>query len=160
MENIIYDDSPLAAYLEGKNYAYTLYFLDYRIPPLPHVLRNAAGWKMFLARRRGPCASPYLYIAALVTSILTTRLGEGKADATGWTEARDNGEVENEEYAPRGPSLLRERLRDRLPQPLSLNIPKNSGLAKIHHACSVRLRKESDLGNRADCIYSAPSTLD
>ncbi|KAK3066151.1 hypothetical protein LTS18_001963, partial [Coniosporium uncinatum] len=89
MENIIYDDSPLAAYLEG----------------------------------------------------------EGKADATGWIEARDNGEVENEEYAPRGPSLLRERLRDRLPQPLSLNIPKNSGLAKIHHACS---RAVNSRLNRAD----------
>jgi len=139
MENIIYDDSPLAAYLEGKNYAYTLYFLDYRIPPLPHVLRNAAGWKMFLAPRRRPCASPYLYIAALLFSLLTSRLGEGKADASGWTEPRDNAAVADEEYAPRGPSLLQNRLRDRLPRPLSLNIPKNSGLAKIHHACSVSL---------------------
>ncbi|OCK75797.1 hypothetical protein K432DRAFT_429167 [Lepidopterella palustris CBS 459.81] len=39
-------------------------------------------------------------------------------------------------FAPRGPSTLRSRIRDKLPQPLRLQIAHTGPVARIHNACS------------------------
>ncbi|KAK3208715.1 hypothetical protein GRF29_77g1786581 [Pseudopithomyces chartarum] len=50
-------------------------------------------------------------------------------------------------FAPRGPSTLQSRLRDRLPQPLRVSVGHRTSLARIHSACSKAVN--SRLG-RAD----------
>lgn len=40
-------------------------------------------------------------------------------------------------FAPRGPSTLQSRIRDRLPQPLRIHA-RHGSIARIHTACSVR----------------------
>ncbi|KAF2806924.1 uncharacterized protein BDZ99DRAFT_393810 [Mytilinidion resinicola] len=77
MESIIYEDSPLAEYLEGEG--------------------------------RGRASSPE---ASVPSSPTTTS------------------------FAPRGPSTLQSRIRDKLPQPLRIPIPKNGPIARIHTTCS------------------------
>lgn len=42
-------------------------------------------------------------------------------------------------FAPRGPSTLQSRIRDRLPQPLRIHA-RHGSIARIHTACSVRVR--------------------
>ncbi|XPS70973.1 hypothetical protein M3J09_003165 [Ascochyta lentis] len=39
-------------------------------------------------------------------------------------------------FAPRGPSLLQSRIRDRLPQPLRIRAHRHGSVARIHLACS------------------------
>jgi hypothetical protein len=41
-------------------------------------------------------------------------------------------------FAPRGPSTLQSRIRDRLPQPLRVRVGQDGAAARIHSACSVR----------------------
>jgi len=50
-------------------------------------------------------------------------------------------------FAPRGPSLLQSRIRDRLPQPLRIRANRHGSVARIHLACSKAVN--SRLG-RAD----------
>ncbi|KAF2253106.1 hypothetical protein BU26DRAFT_449615 [Trematosphaeria pertusa] len=50
-------------------------------------------------------------------------------------------------FAPRGPSTLQSRIRDKLPQPLQVHVGRNGSVARIHRACSKAVN--SRLG-RAD----------
>ncbi|ORY19481.1 Mysoin-binding motif of peroxisomes-domain-containing protein [Clohesyomyces aquaticus] len=74
MENVIYEDSPLAEYLEGE-------------------ARGASG---------SPPSPP----------------------------------PERQNFAPRGPSTLQSRIRNKLPTPLRIQIGGNGSVARIHGACS------------------------
>ncbi|OCL08840.1 hypothetical protein AOQ84DRAFT_292353 [Glonium stellatum] len=77
MENIIYEDSPLAEFLEGE--------------------------------------------------------GRGRASSQ---DASEPVSPEEQGFAPRGPSTLQSRIKDRLPQPLRVQIAHNTPVARIHSACS------------------------
>lgn len=88
MENIIYEDSPLAEFLEGE--------------------------------------------------------GRGRASSQ---DASEPASPVEQGFAPRGPSMLHSRIRDRLPQPLRVQITHNTPVARIHSACSKAVN--SRLG-RAD----------
>lgn len=48
-------------------------------------------------------------------------------------------------FAPQGPSTLQSRLRDRLPQPLRIDVGQHGSVARIHSACSVRSSRPSPL---------------
>ncbi|KAF2465044.1 uncharacterized protein BDR25DRAFT_92481 [Lindgomyces ingoldianus] len=78
MENVIYEDSPLAEFLEGEGRGTS--------PPSPTT-----------------SSSP---------------------------------PPERHSFAPRGPSTLQSRIRDRLPRPLRIQVGSTSSVARIHGACS------------------------
>lgn len=63
-------------------------------------------------------------------------IGEGRGCASSQDASEPASPVE-QGFAPRGPSMLHSRIRDRLPQPLRAQITHNTPVARIHSACSV-----------------------
>ncbi|KAF2009852.1 hypothetical protein BU24DRAFT_65584 [Aaosphaeria arxii CBS 175.79] len=80
MENVIFDDSPLAEFLEGEGRRHT------SSPPSP--------------------------VASAIPS------------------------DDTHNFAPRGPSTLQSRIREKLPRPLRIHTRGNGSVARIHSACS------------------------
>jgi hypothetical protein len=66
---------------------------------------------------------------------LTAILGEGRGDSRPPSPAASTFE-DTQGFAPRGPSTLQSRIRDRLPQPLRIHT-RHGSIARIHTACSV-----------------------
>ncbi|KAF2682816.1 hypothetical protein K458DRAFT_478741 [Lentithecium fluviatile CBS 122367] len=71
--------------------------------------------------------------------------GEGRGCAPPSTANSPTSEVQS--FAPRGPSTLQSRIRDKLPRPLRVRVGRPGSVAHIHHACSKAVN--STLG-RAD----------
>lgn len=70
--------------------------------------------------------------------ILIARLGEGKGGFTAPPSPAVSTSDAVHGFAPRGPSTLQSRIRDRLPQPLRIRANRHGSVARIHLACSVR----------------------
>lgn len=109
MESVIYEDSPLAEYLEGASPTRPFGFNTMENPRLIH------------------------------------REGEGRARASQEASAPPSPTITS--FAPRGPSTLQSRIRDNLPRPLRIPIPKNGPVARIHTACSVSGSQRSAQNN-------------
>lgn len=72
-----------------------------------------------------------LLLPLLAVTCTDTMLGEGQAGSQSLSQSPDvHG------FAPRGPSTLQSRIRDKLPQPLRIH-GRHSSIARIHTACSV-----------------------
>ncbi|KAH7123936.1 Mysoin-binding motif of peroxisomes-domain-containing protein [Dendryphion nanum] len=80
MENIIFEDSPLAEFLEGE--------------------------------------------------------GQGRSSTPPSPTASQTSPPDNHNFAPRGPSTLQSRIREKLPHPLRIHSRGNGSVARIHSACS------------------------
>lgn len=77
--------------------------------------------------------------------ILIARLGEGKGGISAPSSPAVSVEADDYGFAPRGPSTLHSRIRDRLPQPLRIRANRHGSVARIHLACSVRRTTASPL---------------
>lgn len=96
----------------------------------------------------------HIRAVVLLSEILTRRAGEGKGDE-GRAASQPDSSVEEQSFAPKGPPSL-SRIRQNLPQPLRVHIPKDGAIAKIHSACSVLCnRKVHGLVGRTDRVQSA-----
>lgn len=74
--------------------------------------------------------------------LLTVAAGEGRGStpASPTTSASPASAADPQSFAPRGPSTLHSRIRDKLPRPLRVRVGRPGSIAHIHHACSVRSR--------------------
>lgn len=133
MENIIYEDSPLAAYLEGASAC-------------------ASTPSICVMSGEEDSQRPQL----------TLHVGEGTGEPD-WVASVDDDDNKNEKsqatsFAPRGPSTLQSKLRKKLPRPLKL--PQRGGsIHRIQNAYSVRPPHRSSPALRSlTALLSAPST--
>ncbi|KAF2105379.1 Mysoin-binding motif of peroxisomes-domain-containing protein [Lophiotrema nucula] len=62
--------------------------------------------------------------------------GEGKGSAPPSPTAESSSPLHAQSFAPRGPSTLQSRIRDRLPRPLRIPTVQHGSVARIHSACS------------------------
>jgi hypothetical protein len=69
--------------------------------------------------------------------ILIARLGEGRGGLSAPPSPATSTYSDGRGFAPRGPSTLQSRIRDRLPQPLRIRANRHGSVARIHLACSV-----------------------
>lgn len=82
----------------------------------------------------GMC-SPLLLLKHSQTNIMAT--GEGRAQDTTTPASPTTAIRQDQGFAPRGPSTLHSRIREKLPQPLRIH-ERHGSIARIHTACSVR----------------------
>jgi hypothetical protein len=64
------------------------------------------------------------------------RTGEGRGQSRPSSPTTSTSPT-SPSFAPRGPSTLHTRIRDKLPKPLRIH-ERNGSIARIHTACSVR----------------------
>lgn len=69
-------------------------------------------------------------------AMLTAMLGEGRGSPP--PSAVCSPPPQAQSFAPRGPSTLQSRLRDKLPRPLRVHSGRNGSITRIHGAWSVR----------------------
>lgn len=119
MESIIYQDSPLAEFLEGAPFEFRL-----------SLGRFPVGDRRF-------SKPPFCSIQ------LTAPAGEGIAEPE-WAATAEDAKTPSlsasppHDFAPRGASTLHSRLRDKLPKPLKIPLPGQGPVARLRSACSVR----------------------
>lgn len=113
MESVIFDDSPLAEYLEGE-----------------HTLGSG------VARVFGIRASDQWVTRR--TSDVFTGEGEGQSAWASTPTAEEPPSPVQSSFAPRGPSALPSKLRRRLQRPLPLKLRPNGIVAGIRGSCLVR----------------------
>lgn len=83
-----------------------------------------------------------MVMTAMHPQLLTAALGQGKGGEDDDDTLRPpilrhaDTDVDFQGFAPKGPSTLQSRIRDRLPQPLRIHA-RNDSISRIHLACSV-----------------------
>lgn len=108
MENIIYEDSPLAAYLEGAS--------------------ACASTPAICVMSEEESQRPRLTLA----------VGEGTGEpgwVASVDDDRKSDKSQETSFAPRGPSSLQSKLRKKLPRPLKL--PQRGSVHRLQNAYSV-----------------------
>lgn len=151
MEDIIYEDSPLAEYLEGECSSFETPSRCCAGRWLGEGIRNEVASRsptvMVPLHTHNP--SIYASTAATVVRLLTKRLGAGKAEVD-WEEAsysdeegsgkHQNGDVNptNSDFAPRGPPKTGKSFKGILPPPLKVKISKEGGVEGLLNVFAVR----------------------
>lgn len=130
MENIIYEDSPLAAYLEGAS--------------------ACASTPAICVMSEGESQRPRLTLA----------VGEGTGEPDWVASVDDDDDRKSDKsqetsFAPRGPSSLQSKLRKKLPRPLKL--PQRGSVHRLQNAYSVSRPHRPSPTQDAYMKPSAPS---
>lgn len=136
MENIIYEDSPLAAYLEGASACAST--------PAICVMSEEESQRPRLTLAVGEGTGEPGWVASV------------EDDKSDRSEKSEQSQAAS--FAPRGPSTLQSKLRKKLPRPLKL--PHRGSIHRIQSAYSVSLHRRSPPSALlvADILPSAPST--
>lgn len=75
--------------------------------------------------------------SAMPHLVLMASVGAGKGGVSAPPSPTASTASDVYSFAPRGPSTLQARIRDRLPQPLRIRANRHGSVARIHFACSV-----------------------
>jgi hypothetical protein len=108
--------------------------------PSAHHAVAAPIWRtLYMTSRRWPSTLKVTlsYLPHQNPPVLTARPGRGRSPSPDPSEASMYSPT-TQCFAPRGPSTLQSRIRDRLPQPLRIHAGHRGSVARIHMACSVR----------------------
>lgn len=82
---------------------------------------------------------------------LTAMQGEGRGEDSRPPSPAASLPEDNHDFAPRGPSTLHSRIREKLPKPLRIH-ERHGSIARIHTACSVRhVTSHENAEDFADC---------
>lgn len=79
-----------------------------------------------------------LPISLMDRLLLTIMAGEGRGSPPASPTASPTPAADPQSFAPRGPSTLHSRIRDKLPRPLRVRVGRPGSIAHLHDACSVR----------------------
>jgi hypothetical protein len=89
---------------------------------------------------------------------LTSTSGEGKGASRPASPSLSTSPT-SPSFAPRGPSTLQSRIRDKLPQPLRIH-ERHGSISRIHTACSVRSPYSPDATHALTHVHRKQSIRD